>query len=147
MVWKKLSRTVHSYSDLFFQIPSRWSVHFLQKLLKSLGPSPTKANLVQKVALFIFTFLGTVQFFLKKEPNHFSKLIFFVPSRFPSLIEHERHPLGVWELFSDLFINTSWACFKNFAHLSLRNSADFRRFRLLFFESFEKRFARESNFV
>ena len=34
---------------------------------------------------------------------------------FSSLIEHERHPLGVSKLFFGLFINTLWAYFKNFA--------------------------------
>ena len=34
---------------------------------------------------------------------------------FQSLIKHERHPLGVSKLFSELFINKSWACFENFA--------------------------------
>ena len=34
---------------------------------------------------------------------------------FPSLIEHEKHPLCVSKLFSELFIKTSWAYFENFA--------------------------------
>ena len=44
-----------------------------------------------------------------------------------SLIEHEIHPSGVSKLFFERFINTSWAYFKNFALLSLRYSATFRR--------------------
>ena len=52
---------------------------------------------------------------------------------FPILIEHERHPLCVSKLFSELVINTSWAYFKNF--LSLRYSADFRRSRFVFSHS------------
>ena len=34
---------------------------------------------------------------------------------FPIFIGHEKHTLGVSKLFSELFINTSWACFKNCA--------------------------------
>ena len=37
---------------------SHWSVHFLEKLLKPLRPSPAKANLVQTVPLYFFYFFN-----------------------------------------------------------------------------------------
>ena len=51
----------------------------------------------------------------RKNPKFFFAKIFFCSQLgrkwFPSLIEHEMHPLGVSKLFFELFINTSWACF------------------------------------
>ena len=73
----------------------------------------------------------------KKNEVFFKKSFFLFPvgeKWFLSLIEHERHPLGIPKLFSELFVNASWACCKNFASLSFlshRYSADFRRSRLV----------------
>ena len=82
-----------------------------------------------------FAFLGTMRHFLKKNLIFCKKNMSFCSQLgkkwFPSLIEHERHPLGVSKLFSELFTNSFWACLKNFEFLSLRFSADFRRSRLV----------------
>ena len=89
-------------------------------------------NKSQRVPLLHFSALCDI--FRKKK--NFKKVFFLFPvgeKWYPSLIENKRHLLGVSKLFSELFINTSWACFKNFALLSLRYSADFRRSRLVLF--------------
>ena len=49
---------------------------------------------------------------------------------FPSLIEHERHSLGVSKLFSAFFIKRPGYILKTLHFLSLKYSADFRRSRL-----------------
>ena len=53
--------------------------------------------------------------FRRKKSEYLKKVFCFQRKWFLRLIEHERHPLGDWKLFSDLFINTSWAYFKNLA--------------------------------
>ena len=60
------------------------------------------------------------EIFSEKNPN-FSKMFCFLLGKklFPIFNEHERHPLGVSKLFSELFIITSWAYFKNYTFLPL----------------------------
>ena len=64
-----------------------------------------------------------------------SKKCVFFPvgeKRFASLIEHERHPLGVLNLFFELFIMHPGHVLKTWRFWRLRYGADFRRSRLVY---------------
>ena len=75
---------------------------------------------------------GTMRHFPKKNPNGFSFFCFQLEEKwFPSLIEHEGHPLDVSKLFSEIFIQTFWHILNTLRFLSFRYSADFRRSRLV----------------
>ena len=76
----------------------------------------------------------------EKNPNFFKIGFFPVGGKwFPSLIEHERHPLGVSKLFSELFIKPSWHILEAVRFLSLRYSTDFRCSRLVVLALIEMR--------
>ena len=66
-----------------------------------------------------FAFFGIMRHFSEEKSELFFKKKFFLfpvgEKWCPSLIEHGRHPLGVSELFSELFVDKCWECFKTFA--------------------------------
>ena len=99
--FKEKSPTITVASFFFFVRPQSSSrmYHFLQKLISSLRPSSTNANLLQRVPLSFFTFLRNLQNreTPKGPPFHFfSALCEFFFRKF--LIFQKSPPFGFFDI-------------------------------------------------